>query len=123
MAYSPPVLRRALTFHAPLLLSSALALGACQPDEPDADDGTDEPIEPFDEFPGLSAEVESVDPPAHVKRPQLGHIAKNPAVGTGLDVPVHARTGGVGNHDVVLGNPPDGDDGRVLQEYPPRATR
>jgi penicillin amidase len=54
------VFRRALTFHVPLLLIAALALGACQPDDPDSDDGTDEPIEPFDEFPGLSAEVEVV---------------------------------------------------------------
>lgn len=56
MAYSPPVLRRALTFHFPLLLTSALAF-ACN-----ADDGDDGPaaVEPFDEFPGLSAEVEIV---------------------------------------------------------------
>jgi penicillin amidase len=66
VAYSPPVFRRALTFHVPLLLTAALALGACRSDDPDADDGdgtddgTDEPVEPFDEFPGLEAEVEIV---------------------------------------------------------------
>lgn len=58
MAYSPPVIRRALTLHLPLLLLATLAV-ACKPDDGD-DAPVDEPDEPFDEFPGLSAEVEVV---------------------------------------------------------------
>jgi penicillin amidase len=69
VAYSPPVLRRALFYRTPLLLIAALALGACggvDADDGDGgtdtgtDDGPDEPIEPFDEFPGLQAEVEVI---------------------------------------------------------------
>jgi penicillin amidase len=64
------VLRRALSFHFPLLLIAAFALGACAGDDTNADDGGsetgdgdgdgDDPVEPYDEFPGLSAEVEII---------------------------------------------------------------
>jgi penicillin G amidase len=51
------VLRRALRWQIPLLLTVSFALAACgsSGDEPKV-----EPVEPYDEFPGLSAEVEVV---------------------------------------------------------------
>ncbi|MFO7565642.1 MAG: penicillin acylase family protein [Enhygromyxa sp.] len=53
------MLRRALTFHIPLLLTATLAL-ACTDDDGGGDDDPELPVEPYDEFPGLTAEVEVV---------------------------------------------------------------